>query len=252
MFSKFKRSNIWQSVGAVALVLYGILMAQVVTIFVLQALGQIGLLSQASLNSTAVQFYSTAAYYSLALVIIIGLFCMVRNSTKGLSELLAVAKAPRPSAIYFALVGYASYFALSFLFIVVTQILLTGFNLDQKQEVGFDQLGNQLEYIMAFVALVILAPVAEEAIFRGFLFSRLRKYLNFWWVAVVVSLVFGLIHMQWNVAIDVFALSLILCFLREKTGSIWAGVGVHILKNALAFAILFWQLDIEKIILRLV
>ncbi|RYZ49901.1 MAG: CPBP family intramembrane metalloprotease, partial [Sphingobacteriales bacterium] len=56
---------------------------------------------------------------------------------------------------------------------------------------------------------------------------------------IVTSIVFGAIHGQWNVAVDVFALSLILCSLREITGSIWAGVLLHMLKNGIAFYFLF-------------
>jgi membrane protease YdiL (CAAX protease family) len=51
--------------------------------------------------------------------------------------------------------------------------------------------------------------------------------------------VFGAVHGQWNVAIDVFSLSLIMCGLREITGNIWAGALLHMLKNGLAFYILF-------------
>jgi hypothetical protein len=60
------------------------------------------------------------------------------------------------------------------------------------------------------------------------------------WAAIIItSLLFGAVHGQWNVAIDVFVLSLVLCSLREVTGNIWAGVLLHMLKNGLAFYLLF-------------
>jgi membrane protease YdiL (CAAX protease family) len=60
------------------------------------------------------------------------------------------------------------------------------------------------------------------------------------WVAIVItSALFGFIHGQWNVGIDVFALSVVLCSLREITGSIWAGILLHMLKNSVAFFIIF-------------
>jgi membrane protease YdiL (CAAX protease family) len=55
-----------------------------------------------------------------------------------------------------------------------------------------------------------------------------------------VSALFGLAHMQWNVAIDVFVLSMVACYLRELTGSIWAGIILHCLKNLIAFIALFF------------
>jgi len=57
--------------------------------------------------------------------------------------------------------------------------------------------------------------------------------------ALVTSLVFAAVHGQWNVAIDTFALSLVLCALREVTGTIWAGILLHMFKNAIAFYVLF-------------
>jgi membrane protease YdiL (CAAX protease family) len=42
-----------------------------------------------------------------------------------------------------------------------------------------------------------------------------------------------------NVALDVFILSIVMCGLREMTGSIWAGVVLHMMKNGLAFYLLF-------------
>jgi membrane protease YdiL (CAAX protease family) len=56
---------------------------------------------------------------------------------------------------------------------------------------------------------------------------------------VATSVLFGLIHGQWNVGVDVFVLSMVACSLREVTGSIWAGILLHMLKNALAFYIIF-------------
>ena len=56
---------------------------------------------------------------------------------------------------------------------------------------------------------------------------------------LIVSILFGVLHGQWNVGVNVFALSLVLCGLREITGTIYAGMIVHILKNALAFYLLY-------------
>lgn len=57
--------------------------------------------------------------------------------------------------------------------------------------------------------------------------------------SLVVSMVFGILHGQWNVGVNVFALSLVMCLLREYTGSVWAGIVLHMTKNALAFYMLF-------------
>lgn len=251
MSSKSNRYKFLSSLGAIGLVLYGFFVAQAVTLFIFGALAASGIITKSDLGSTVTQFVASFAAYALALLIIIGIYVAIRNSTKGIVDLLGMARKPTISILLYVLAGYFAYFIISFVFMIAIHYAVPGFNIDENQEVGFDQLGSLLEFAMAFMALVILAPLVEEAIFRGFLFTRLRKNLQFWWTALIVSLVFSLVHMQWNVGVDVFALSLVLCYLREKTGSIWAGVGVHTLKNAIAFSILFMQFDIEKFVLQL-
>lgn len=250
MSSKSNRYRFLSSLGSIGLVVYGFFVAQAITLFIFGALAASGLITKSGLESTLTQFIASFVAYALALLIILGIFSAVRNSTKGIKELLGVAKKPRINVVLYVVAGYFVYFFISFVCMMFIHYAVPGFNIDENQEVGFDNLGGQLEFVMAFLALVILAPLVEEAIFRGFLFTRLRQHLQFWWTALIVSLVFGLVHLQWNVGVDVFALSLVLCYAREKTGSIWAGVGIHIIKNAIAFSILFMQFDIEKFVLQ--
>jgi membrane protease YdiL (CAAX protease family) len=57
--------------------------------------------------------------------------------------------------------------------------------------------------------------------------------------ALISGALFGLVHMQWNVAIDTFILSFALVYVFEKTGTIWSAIGLHALKNGVAFVGLF-------------
>lgn len=57
--------------------------------------------------------------------------------------------------------------------------------------------------------------------------------------AIFSSMLFALAHGQWNVAIDTFILSFALIWVFEKTGSIWASILLHALKNLIAFGALF-------------
>lgn len=116
---------------------------------------------------------------------------------------------------------------------------IPGFDATQVQETGLGELYG-LNRSIAFLSLVVFAPVMEEIIFRGVVYGRMRRVKLPWWVpALVVSALFGAAHMQWNVAVDVFCLSFVLCGLREVTGSIWAGILVHMFKNFVAFSVLF-------------
>lgn len=116
---------------------------------------------------------------------------------------------------------------------------LFGIDTGQQQDLGFSSLTGS-ELLVGFIVLVVLTPLFEEALFRGFLYGRLRRTSLPWWVpAIIVSALFGLAHGQWNVGLDVFVLSMVACALREMTGSIWAGTVLHMLKNMLAFMLTF-------------
>jgi len=122
---------------------------------------------------------------------------------------------------------------------ILTAIQIPGLNLEQKQSLGFEQLSGIFAYIAAFVLLVVLAPIFEELLFRGYLFGAIRARNNFWVSAILTSFTFALMHGQFNVGIDVFILSLFLCYLRERTQTIWPGILVHALKNGMAYTLLF-------------
>jgi len=97
------------------------------------------------------------------------------------------------------------------------------------------------------VSLVVLPPLAEETAMRGFLYTGLKRLFPWTVSGMLVSLLFGAAHLAeggasgplWIGAIDTFTLSLVLVFLREKTGNLWAGVALHATKNFVAFYALF-------------
>jgi len=121
------------------------------------------------------------------------------------------------------------------------------FQANEVQEIGFSTYAIGLDRVIAFVTLVVIAPIAEEVIFRGWLYGKLREKISesiseVWSTIIsifLVSLLFGIMHGQWNVGVNVFALSIVLCGLREITGTIYAGILLHMLKNGLAFYLLF-------------
>lgn len=125
--------------------------------------------------------------------------------------------------------------------------LFPWFNAEEAQDVGFNILSANSDRILAFLALVVIAPIAEEIIFRGWLYGKLRKnlsdktanWLGMTIAIVLTSLAFGIMHGQWNVGVNVFAMSVAMCGLREITGTVYSGIVLHMLKNGLAFYLLY-------------
>ena len=132
--------------------------------------------------------------------------------------------------------------------------LFPWYNATETQSLGFSQFSMGLDRALAFFTLAIIAPIAEEIIFRGYLYAKLKKSIQsrskktntkkFEIIAIIVaslltSLVFALLHGQWNVGVNVFFMSLVLCAMREITGTIYAGIIMHMLKNTIAFLLVF-------------
>ena len=138
-----------------------------------------------------------------------------------------------------ALVGFIIYIVLSMIALAAAKQWLPGFDATQAQNLGYQQLYGA-ERLLAFAMLVVVAPVAEELVFRGYLYSKLHAaHMPVWLITVVVSGLFGYVHGQLNVGIDVAMLSVVLVALRHTTGTIWPGILIHMVKNTIAFLAMF-------------
>ena len=113
------------------------------------------------------------------------------------------------------------------------------FNLTENQPLLYSTLISPLNKVLAAIALVVVGPILEEVIYRGLIYGKLRKKHSLITSILIVSILFGFLHGQWNVGVDVFALSVVACLMRETTGTIYAGIILHILKNTIAFYFLF-------------
>lgn len=155
---------------------------------------------------------------------------------------------PKLMDIPYALAGFGIYFV-GYAFVVASFIeeYLPQIDTDQRQELGFDTSAGGPELILIFMSLVILPPLIEEILVRGFLFTGLRNKLPLLTAAIVTSIVFAAAHLQWGsdapllwtAAIDTFVLSMVLVYVRHRSGSLWPGIGIHFLKNGIAFLALF-------------
>lgn len=142
------------------------------------------------------------------------------------------------SDIGLALAGFFSYLAFSAILTALFSVF-PWFNLNETQPLLYSTLISPFGKALAAIALVVVGPIFEEVIYRGLIYGKLRKKHSLITSILVVSILFGFLHGQWNVGIDVFALSVVACLMRETTGTIYAGIILHILKNTIAFYILF-------------
>jgi membrane protease YdiL (CAAX protease family) len=199
-----------------------------------------------SVASHAITGSSLAAYGFIAdACIILGIYCMMRWF--GWNWRTIGLRWPKISQIGWGVLAFIPYFMLYLVFIVTLKAVFPALNIDQKQEIGFESVRGGLPLLLAFVSLVILPPLVEEIVMRGFLYTGLRRWLPTNLTAIVISVLFGAAHLTeggsggllWIGAIDMFTLSLVLVALRAWSGNVWPGIALHAVKNLVAFAALF-------------
>ncbi len=140
--------------------------------------------------------------------------------------------------------GVAGFFgSLPFVFalaIIAAALNRTVFRHFPTPEQPFDQIvstGGALEIALVFFAGSVVAPIVEEAFFRGVLYSAFRTRMDVWPSVLVTSSVFALIHPLPGGFLPIFALACVLALLRERSGSILPGIVCHAVYNAVVLLI---------------
>ena len=95
--------------------------------------------------------------------------------------------------------------------------------------------------VAAFALVVILAPLSEELLFRGWIYTALRARFGFAAALWATAILFALAH--WDpthlYALAILPLGLVLGYLRERTGSVRATTLFHMIYNSSALALSF-------------
>jgi membrane protease YdiL (CAAX protease family) len=93
--------------------------------------------------------------------------------------------------------------------------------------------------VLSAALTCVLAPICEEFLFRGFIFTALRNWRGPWLAAVITGLVFGGVHAGSAPAADLVPLAVLgflLCLVYRFTGSLYPCIALHALNNSIAFA----------------
>lgn len=233
-----KRSDWRMLLVLPAWVFVAFIVSQLVVIGLVALLSWLGAPLDNYLRPAAQQTVVALAVYVVAVALTVGVPYVALRQKVDL-QLLGIHRLPSWSDIGLAPVGFVVYLIATTVVMSTVVAYVTGFQANQAQDIGFQAFGSQLDNALAFLTLVVLAPIAEELLFRGYLYGKLKSYIPTVVAAIATSLLFGLVHFAWNVGIDVFVLGLVLCALRSLTGSIWAGVLLHMIKNGIAYYLLF-------------
>jgi CAAX protease family protein len=114
-------------------------------------------------------------------------------------------------------------------------IELFGVNETNVEKLGED---NLIAGFAVAVAVIVVAPVAEELFFRAFFYRALRTRLPVWSAALIDGTVFGSLHFQ---GVDTAIILPVIavfgvgqCLVYERTGSVFAVIAIHAAFNTVA------------------
>jgi len=87
------------------------------------------------------------------------------------------------------------------------------------------------------IAAVIVAPLCEELVFRGYLYPLAKKYAGPWVGGLFSAVVFGCAHGNLGALLPLTIFGILMVIIYQKTGSLWATIAVHFCFNGAAVAI---------------
>ena len=155
-------------------------------------------------------------------------------------------------------VGWPSATGLLVFLLVAFLVLSVGWSevFHPSKEKLLEQLGSNEGAALLLLSAgltCVVAPICEEFLFRGYIFTALRSWRGTWPAAVITGLVFGAVHAGSAPALDLVPLAGLgfgLCLLYRYTGSLYPCIAAHSLNNSLAFAALEgwgWQAPVLMI-----
>ena len=152
------------------------------------------------------------------------IFWLLRRRKIDLSKNLGLYHFNRNALIY-SLVAYV------ILYLVLT-VYSYAFQISPPEE--FIKLMKATPFVLNFLMVVIGAPIVEELLFRGFLFSQLKTTkLGVNGSIILTSLIWTSIHLQYDLflLIPIFLLGLFLGYLMHKYNSLYLVIIVHAVHN---------------------
>lgn len=104
----------------------------------------------------------------------------------------------------------------------------------------FDYMENMLaplssgSIIISIIAVGIVAPFAEEFLFRGVIYNTLSKKISIKWTIIIQAILFGVFHFNLVQGAYATLLGLVFGYITYKTKSLWPAIIVHMVNNLIA------------------
>ena len=134
-----------------------------------------------------------------------------------------------------SVVSFILFIPLLFLISFIIQNILPEY---KQQEIVLNFKSNLLKDKTILLQVLIIAPVVEEIIFRGYIYRILKTKVPIMFAIIISSILFSFIHYNVLSFILLFVLSIFLTYIYERNGSIMCPIIIHSLFNLIMSALI--------------
>lgn len=111
----------------------------------------------------------------------------------------------------------------------------------QPFEAMLRSVGGFTGFVIMFVMGAIMAPFSEELYFRGMIYPVFKNYLGPLGGALLAGLIFGIVHWDFWRTVPLAIGGALLCYIYEKTDSIWVPMLAHGMWNGIMSIIVYFS-----------
>ncbi|MCC6445095.1 MAG: CPBP family intramembrane metalloprotease [Armatimonadetes bacterium] len=98
-------------------------------------------------------------------------------------------------------------------------------------------------FILAFLVIGVIGPIGEEILFRGYIYTVLKKRFSVRAAVLGSAFLFAAVHGQPLALLPIFAIGVALALLYEYTGSLVPSMIVHMVNNSAIAIWMYFQLE---------
>jgi hypothetical protein len=217
-------------------IVLGILLYLVGQLSVSPLLIRAGVISSSELNAASGTTFTAATFWLLIVANILSvalIVALVLSFYKEKLSSLGLKTKKLPKALLYGVVGFVVAYILAD--IIVAYPIQQHFGVDPTQQALSQSATVSGLLPLILLSAVIIAPIAEEIVFRGYLYKAFRDRFKPWYAIIMSAALFSAIHLEPLAAVPLFVIGVVLAYVYEKTDNLMAPIALHMLNNAVAF-----------------
>jgi len=194
-----------------------------------------GVISSSELNAASGTTFTALTYWLLIVSDIVSvalIVALVLSFYKEKLSSLGLTTKKLPKALLYGVVGFVVAFILAY---IAGYPIEQHFGVDTTQQALSQSVTVSGLLPLVILSGVIIAPIAEEIVFRGYLYKAFRDRFKPWYAIVMSAALFSAIHLEPLAAVQLFVIGVALAYVYEKTDNLMAPIALHVLNNAVAF-----------------